>query len=605
MLPRSDHKHQIVDPSTVLTLAGLFTRRAELTPSERAYIYWPPGGSGWHTTTWQKIYAEMLRWRAALHGEDLKLGDRVAILLPNGPEWVCMEQAALALGLVPVPLYNWDSNDNIGHIIADCGARVLVLESTTRVYELAPRIASVPDLRRIIAVSGRPDNSDQRLVSLSDWLQNVQADQDAPPPSDPNALATIIYTSGTTGRPKGVMLSHRNILDNAAGILEAVPPLPDDLFLSVLPLAHAYERTVGYYVPMMAGLPVAYARSPRTIADDMIVHSPTIMLVVPRVLERIHARIYKARSQKSILIQKMFALMLAAGWRRFCAVQARRRAPFWTNLTWSVLSPLTVTPIVAQLGGSLRVVVCGGAPLAVDICRLFLSLGISVLQGYGMTETSPVVSSNRIDDNLPESAGRPMRGCEVTLGNEGELLVRSSSVMLGYWHQSQRTREVIDRDGWLHTGDIAEIREGRIHVTGRLSDVVKLSTGHKVPLSVVEKAIISDPLFSQAIAIAENQPFVTAVAVVERNLWRELAKTLHVDPDDRTTLSNKRVQAAVINRMATHMHQFPAYYRPQGVILELEPWSIDTGLLTPTLKPKRKNIVAHYATQLETMQRVL
>jgi long-chain acyl-CoA synthetase len=601
--PQWDHKHNVIDLPTVTTLAGLFARRAELTPGERAYIYWSPGaGNGWHTTTWQKIYAEMLRWRAALSGEALKLGDRVAILLPNGPEWICIEQAALALGLVPVPLYNWDSNDNISGIIADCGARVLVLESATRLYQLASHIGSAPELRRIVAISGRPDDGDHRLVSLSDWLHNAQDNHDGPPPTDPNALATIIYTSGATGRPKGVMLSHRNILDNAAGILEIVPPRPDDLFLSVLPLAHAYERTVGYYVPMIAGLPVAYARSPQMIVDDMIVHRPTIMLVVPRVLERIHTRIYEARTQKSFFIRKVFALMLAVGWRRFCAAQARRQAPFWTNLTWLVLSPLTVTPILAQLGGSLRLVVCGGAPLAVDVCRLFLSLGISVLQGYGMTETSPVVSSNRIDDNLPESAGRPMRGWEVNLGNESELLVRSSCVMLGYWRQLQKTREVIDHNGWLHTGDIAEIRDGRIHVTGRLSDVVKLSTGHKVPLSVVEKAIVSDPLFNQAVAIAENRPVVTAIVVVEHNLWRELAKTLHVDPDDHSTLSNKRIEATVINRMAARLHQFPTYYRPQRVILEVEPWSIDGGLLTPTLKPKRKNIMAHYAPQLEAIQ---
>lgn len=578
------------------TLPGLFKLRAEWTPAATAYIHWSNGA--WRQVSWREAYEATLRWRAALLEEDLEPGDRVAILLPNRLEWICLEQAALALGLVVVPLYNWDSPGNIVHILADCGARLLLLESMERAAELASELAGLESLQRIIAISAESADASGCSVLLEAWLAAGRQDSDVDPgPLDPDDLATLIYTSGTTSLPKGVMLSHRNILSNAAAILDGLPPRPGDRFLSVLPLAHAYERTVGYYVPMMAGLPTAYARSPQTVSKDMITHRPTIMLVVPRLLERVHARINQGLARKGPLARWLFALALAAGWRRFLASQGHRPG-IWARLAWPLLKSLVVKPLMARLGGRLRMMVSGGAPLSPEISRMFLSLGISVIQGYGMSETSPVIATNLVEDNHPDSVGPPLKGCQIAIGEQDELLVRSPGVMLGYWNKPEKTREVIDSDGWLHTGDCAEIRDGRVYIKGRLGEVVKLSTGHKIPLAAVESGILRDPLFGQAMALAQGRHDVMAIAVLDPDEWQDLAKSFGIDPSEAASLDDGRVTRAALDRMARQLADLPPYCRPRHVVLDLEPWSIESGLLTPTLKVKRRAVLAHYADRI-------
>jgi len=579
----------VIEPADAITLPGLFRRRVRLTPAAPAYHFWSEQAGEWQLATWKWVAEEVSRWKAALAAEKLDRGDRIAILLPNGIEWVCMEQAALALGLVPVALYNWDSPGNIAYILADCDARLLLLETIERARELAPQLDGLRELQTILALTGKSDRGAAKVTMIGEWLANARRVKETAASTDPDELATLIYTSGTTGHPKGVMLSHRNILDNAAGILKAVPPQADDRFLSVLPLAHAYERTVGYYVPMMAGLPVAFARSPRTFAEDMAVHRPTVMLVVPRLLERIHRSIGEKLAAQSGFAQQK---------------QERRPIPYWSRLIWALVGSSILAQVMAPLGGRLRVVVCGGASLSPAVCREFLSLGIAVLQGYGMTETSPVVSSNRVDDNVPESAGLPIAGCEIKIGNDGELLVRSSSVMLGYWRQPEQTRQTIDDEGWLHTGDIAEIRAGRIYVTGRLGDVVKLATGHKVPVTAVEEAILRDPLFQQAIVVAGGQHSVKAIAVVDRDNWNKLAPELGVAVDDQSLRGDEALKKLALDRIARQTQSLPPYCRPQDVVLDLEPWSVEAGLLTPTLKAKRQNILAHYGERIDSAKLV-
>jgi long-chain acyl-CoA synthetase len=597
---RSDPNFQVIPSDAGGTLPGLFARRVSETPDAPAYSMRPEEASEWQSVTWRETAALVGRWRQGLAGEDLRPGDRVAVLLPNCLEWVCFEQAALSLGLVVVPLYNWDSLGNIAYILRDSGARLLLVETAERALELGPEIADQGNTAPQILYLGL--RTDEMETPVAEWLPDEGAET-ANLREDPDAPATIIYTSGTTGRPKGVMLSHRNILSNAEAVLSVVPPLPGDRFLSILPLAHAFERTVGYYVPMMAGLTVAFARSPKTIREDLPAVNPTVMLVVPRLLEQVYGGIQKQLTAKSAIARWLFELTLAIGWRRFLEEQGRGQMPLFGKLLWPVLHKLVIGPTMAALGGRIRMMVSGGAPLRPEICRFFLSLGIPVLQGYGLSEAAPVVATNLLGNNLPETVGPPLPGVEVQLGADGELLVRSPGVMLGYWNRPEETRAVIDPEGWLHSGDRGEISNGRITVLGRMGELMILSTGHKVPANAVETALLEDPIFAQIIVIAGDRPHSSALAVLDPEEWTKLAKGLGLDPDDRYSLGDGRVQETLRHKAADRLADFPPYCCPQRFGLSLEPWTIEHGLLTPTLKAKRAKVMEYYADIVESLYR--
>lgn len=596
---RSDQASRVIPCAEAGTLTGLFLTRVSETPNAPAYSTRREDAAGWQTVTWREIEALVGRWRQALAGEGLKPGDRVALLLPNCLEWVCFEQAALSLGLVVVPLYNWDSPGNIGYILRDSGTRLLLVESAERAREVEPELRGQGARPRILYLGPRSEGLE---TPVAEWLP----EEGAPPAGEcegPDALATIIYTSGTTGPPKGVMLSHRNILGNAEAVLQVVPPRPGDRFLSILPLAHAFERTVGYYVPMMAGLTVAFARSPKTIREDLPEVAPSVMLVVPRLLDQVYAGIHKKLAAEGPLACWLFELTLAVGWRRFLAEQGRGRVSLPGAIVWPLLHKLVVGPIKAAMGGRIRMMVSGGAPLRPEICRFFLSLGIPVLQGYGLSEAAPVVATNLIENNLPESVGPPLPGVEVRIGKGDELMVRSPGVMLGYWNRPEDTRAVIDENSWLHSGDRAEIRDGRILLHGRLGELMVLSTGHKVPSNEVETALQEDPLFSQVIVIAAGRPFTNALAVLDREEWAGLAQSLGLDSEAAESLGDRRVQETAHQRAAALLGAFPPYCHPRRIGLLLEPWSIENGLLTPTLKAKRAKILGRYADIVENLYR--
>jgi long-chain acyl-CoA synthetase len=592
----------VIGPEVTQTLDGLFTERVRRTPDRPAYVAFDRESGGWLTLTWAETAAQVARWQAALAAEGLAPRDRVAIALRNGPEWVCFDQAALGLGLVVVPLYVEDRPENLAYILADSGARLLLLQDAAALRRLVPDPGDLPGVERIVLLSeGRVggDAQDPRVRLAPTWLPTGPAALHARD-GDPGALATIIYTSGTTGRPKGVMLSHRNITFVAHASLQMLDCYPDDVFLSFLPLSHALERTAGYYLPMMAGACVAYARSIQQLADDLQQRRPTVLIAVPRIFERVYARIQQQLEGQSAARRWLFEKAVAVGWRRF---EARYGRAGWSPslLLWPVLRRLVADRVMARLGGRLRIAVSGGAALGTPVARLFLGLGLPLLQGYGLTETSPVISVNTLEDNDPASVGPALPGIELRLTEEGELRVRSPGVMLGYWKSPEATARVLDGEGWLHTGDKVAIRESRLYITGRLKEILVLSNGENVPPVDMEGAVTLDNLFEQAMVVGEGKPFLSAVLVLNEERWRPLAARLGVDPDDAASLRDPRVVGAVQARLAERLRDFPGYARVRRMVLTREPWTIDNGLLTPTLKLRRARVLERFGPDIEAL----
>ena len=587
------------------TLHGLFLRRCERTPEREAYRQFESASAQWKSYTWRDMRALVARWQTALAREGFAPGERVAVLLKNSVEWVCLDQAAQALGLVVVPLYATDSPENIAYILGDSGTRLLLLGEIGQWQALAPLRAQFSQLTRTLCVSASahaPAAAGVRLSFLADWLPDTGAALRTHA-ADPGAVATIVYTSGTTGRPKGVMLSHRNILWDVEAVLQLIPGYVEDLYLSFLPLSHSFERSVGYYLPMMTGSTVAYARSAQDLAEDLLVIRPTMLVSVPRIYERVYAKLQQGLEQKGAVARALFRWAEEIGWRRFEAAQHRGAAPGpIAQVLWPLLRRLVADKILSRLGGRLRIAMSGGAPLSPKLSRCFIGLGLPLLQGYGLTEASPIVTANSLDNSLPESVGVALPGIALKLGDKNELLVKGPNVMLGYWNDPQKTREAVDGEGWLHTGDVARIDDdGHVYIVGRLKEILVMSTGEKVPPNDLELAIAEDPLFDQAMVVGEGKPHLAALIVLNADAWREFARALALDPADPKSAAAPAALQSARDRVGASLHSFPAYARVRELWLTLEPWTVENGLITPTLKLKRAQLEQRYAGEIRRL----
>ena len=585
-------------------MCGLFRTRVAATPDRIAYRQFDEASASWVSFTWAQVAAEVTRWQAALVREGLEPGDRVAVMLKNCIEWVIFDQAALSLGLVTVPLYLDDRPDNAAYILKHGGARLLLVEGKFQHKKLAEIACSVDCLERIVSLTV-PENGlgewSPHFVVVSDWLAAAEGTSVPERHLSPDKLATIVYTSGTTGRPKGVMLTHENIVWNAWYTTQCGPFDDQDVFLSFLPLSHSFERTEGYYLPMMLGAEVVYARSIALLAQDLQTIQPTVLISVPRIYERVYARIQDALKKKGRVALTLFGMAVAVGWRRF-EVEQQRASWHLMLLAWPLLEKRIARTIAAKLGGRIKFAVSGGAPLNPEIAKVFIGLGVPLYQGYGLTEAGPTISVNRPHSNVPSSIGLPLPGVELRIGENGELLTRSRCVMRGYWQNEDATHEAIEPTGWLHTGDQATVDAwGHYHITGRIKDIIVLNNGEKVPPTDMESAILLDPLFEQVIIVGEGKPYLAALTVLNEEHWQAFAANLHVDPLLPETLRDPKVMKALSQRIAHHLKHFPGYAQIRRLHLELKPWTVDEGLLTPTLKVKRNQVLDRYRAAVEAM----
>jgi len=589
-----------IPANVAVTLAGLFRERIRRTPDKLAYRQFDARSGQWQDSTWAEMGAEVARWQAAMANEGLQPGDRVAILMRNCKEWVTFDQAALGCGFVVVPLYTDDRPENTAYIINNAGAKLLFLQGEDQWQGILEVLDQLDGLVRILTLEPvSVPAQETRVRTITGWAGDPGGELRTDD-GKPDELATIVYTSGTTGRPKGVMLSHSNILLNADSALDIVQVLPQDLLISFLPLSHTFERTVGYYIPMMVGASIAYARSIPELAEDLQTIRPTLMISVPRIYERVYNKIQAGLAEKSPLATRLFNLAVDTGWKRFLHRQGRGG---WhpTFLLWPLLDKLVAGKIMAKLGGNMHLAASGGAPLPTPIAKVFIGLGLNLIQGYGLTETSPILTANPEDDNDPGSVGVPLRGLELRIGDNDELLARGPSIMLGYWDNPEATAAVIDTDGWFHTGDKARIENNHVYITGRLKEVLVLANGEKVPPADMEMAIALDPLFEQVMVIGDARPFLTVVTVLNPEQWVSYARGMELDPENPASLKHPLLQQALCKKLSGHLSEFPGFAQVHGITCTLEPWTIDNGLITPTMKLKRNRIMEHFTADIERM----
>jgi long-chain acyl-CoA synthetase len=590
----------IVTPANAKTLAGLFRQRVDRTPDLIAYRYYDYQCHAWNDMTWREVAVEVGRWQAALARESLHAGDRVAVMLHNCCQWIMYDLAALGRGLVVVPLYVNDRADNIAYILRETAAKILLIAGQEHWQLIRPVVAELGELQRIVALEPITGTEDiERLTTVDRWLpgHGTLLQQDG---INPDTLATIVFTSGTTGRPKGVMLSHQNILWNAFSSQKCIDVYCGDLFLSFLPLSHTLERTIGYYLPIMTGATVAYARSIPQLAEDLHTLRPTVFISVPRIYERVFGRLQEQLETKSLVARRLFELAVNTGWKRF---EYRQGRSSWSLslLLWPMLKVLVANKVMSRLGGRIRIAITGGAPLPPTVAKVFIGLGMPLLQGYGLTETSPVISVNRPDNNRPAGVGLPLEDVEIRVNDDGELLVKSPGVMLGYWNNPQATAEVIDPQAWLHTGDKVRVENGHIYITGRVKEIIVMSNGEKIPPADMEMAIATDTLIEHVMIVGEARPFLAALIVLNPQQWEKLSQRLGLRADDPAALESSSLQRVVLERIARQLHDFPGYAQVRAVSISVDPWEVGNGLHTPTLKLRRNRIMEYFCKEIEQM----
>jgi len=584
------------------TLDGLFYERTTRSADNIAYSQYNKNNRSWEDTSWNDMAVLVGRWQKAIALEQLDNGDRIAILMKNCKEWVAVDQAALGLGLIVVPLYLEDRPDNIAYILEDSAIKLLVVQDSSQWGRLRDKCTDNTILKRVILIDAHTDklaDESTRVTSLHDWLPE-QGHVLHKRNGTPDELATIVYTSGTTGKPKGVMLSHANILSIAEPSAKGLEIKPDDIFLSFLPMSHTFERSLGYYLTVMVGCKVTFARSIQVLAEDLVTIKPTLLISVPRIYERVYAKIESTLLKGSPIKRALFKLTVQVGYNRFL-YQQKRSAFCLSCLLWPLLKHLVADKVMQKFGGRLRLAATGGAAIPFPVAKTFIGLGLTLIQGYGLTETSPVATFNRLKNNKPRSIGHPLEGIEIKIGDDDELLIKSPGVMMGYWNNHAATAQAIDANGWFHSGDQARIDEhtGHIFITGRLKDILIMSNGEKIPPTDIENTIIIDPRFEQALLLGEGQPYLSAILVLKPEEWVHIAEQNKLDPFDKSNLQSKAVTNQIVRHLRTVLHDFPGYAKIRKVILTVDPWTVDNGILTPTLKVKRPKILALFEKEIK------
>ncbi len=554
-------------------------------------------------------YAERVRRTAlGLSEVGVRPGDRVAILSENRPEWAIADYACLMLGVTDVPIYPNLPADQVAYILRDSGAVAAFVSNPEQAAKIASTRGECPALRQVITFANTNAGVDLTLASVEQSGAAVdtdarQAEYRAHALSvRPDDLATIIYTSGTTGEPKGVMLSHDNIYSNVFAAKVAIPFSGHDTCLSFLPLSHILERMAGHYLMLAMGCSIAYAESVDTVPTNMVEVRPTLLISVPRLYEKMYARVLEnALSGGGVKKQIFFWARGVAD--RWADVKLAGGTPQGLlALQYSIAQKLVFSKLAARTGGRLRYFVSGGAPLAPEINKFFYAAGLVILEGYGLTETSPVIAVNTPENFRIGTVGKPVAGVEVTIAADGEILTRGPHVMKGYFGKPAATAESIDAAGWFHTGDIGDLRDGFLAITDRKKDIIVTAGGKNIAPQPIENKIKTNKYVSQAVMIGDKRKFPIVLVVPNWDSLEKWAKLHNILWTDRAQLLHMpTIRAKMEKEVQREVEGLARFEMPKKIGLLENDFSVERGELTPTLKVKRRVVDRTYKPMIDEL----
>ncbi|UCG87060.1 MAG: long-chain fatty acid--CoA ligase [Gemmatimonadota bacterium] len=588
------------------TLTQLFFNAIDRFSSKRAALRYKKGGV-WHDITHFELSRQVHHVALGLMELGIKPGDRIAILSANRPEWAVADYACLTACCADVPIYPTLTASQVAYILKDSEACAAFVADDEQCKKVLAHRDDLSALRHVIAFDdGVPD-----AVSLRELIQRGAAAESNYPhyketacSVDRDSLATLIYTSGTTGDPKGVMLTHHNITSNVLAGLKVIEIGPNDSCLSLLPLSHSFERMAGHYIMLHAGTTINYAESIEQVPANLLEVRPSIVLSVPRLFEKIYARVLENAMAGGSVTRRIFF------W-------ARRNAETWADVKLSggsipitlavkkkIADRLVFSKLQARTGGRVRFFVSGGAPLSPEIARFFYAAGIPIIEGYGLTETAPLISVNPLEAPHIGTVGPAVPGVEVRIAPDGEILCRGPNVMQGYYNRPEATSEAIDPEGWFHTGDIGELdAQGYLRITDRKKDIIVTAGGKNIAPQPIENMVKTNKYILNAVMIGDKRRFPIILVVPDEEAVGKWAAERRITIISNKLLSHPDIVAMVEREVMGNLRDLASYEMPKKVLIAEQDFTIEAGELTPTLKVKRRVVEQKYREQIEAAYR--
>jgi long-chain acyl-CoA synthetase len=562
----------------------------------------------WHDIPHRELLKRVTHVGLALRRLGVRRGDRVALLSENRPEWAVVDYACLCIGAADVPVYPTLPANQIRYILADSGAVAIFVSSAPQLAKILEIRAALPDLKHVIAFDA--DATGPEVMSLAEtYRRGAEAEaagegrnfREEALSARPGDLATIIYTSGTTGDPKGVMLTHDNIYSNCRDAIPQLPIGPEDSTLSFLPLSHIFERMAGHYAVFSMGTTINYAESIDTLVVNLGEVKPTVLMAVPRVYEKVYARVLE-NALASPVRKRIFFWAKHVGERYIDHVLAGRQPPGGLAFKYSIANKLVFSKLRARVGGRIKFFVSGAAPLPADIAKFFFAAGLPVYEGYGLTETSPVISVNTPTRLRLGTVGPVIPNVEVKIAPDGEILCRGPNVMQGYFKKPDATAEAIDGEGWFHTGDIGEIADGFLKITDRKKDLIVTAGGKNIAPQPIEGMIKRNKYVANAVMLGDKRKFPVVLVVPQFEHLEPWAKRRNLGFKDRRELIRlPEVVGKVEREVFGMLGELARYEMPKKVLLLEQDFTIESGDLTPTMKVKRRVVEKRYQREIDAL----
>ena len=540
--------------------------------------------------------------------------DKIAIIAENRPEWVYSDFAILGLAAIDVPLYPSLTSDSVEFILNNCEAKGIIVSTKFQLNKVMKIRDKCKFLKFIILLNEKDYDSNIKELYTFSKVQELGGSFKKSHPSllkdnlaniNPDDVCTIIYTSGTTGEPKGVVLTHKNILSNVQAALDCFPITKDDIFLSFLPLCHIFERMAGYYTAFAAKCVVHYAESIETVAQNLVEVKPTIMTTVPRLFERIHSKIIKNVDAQPEKKQKIFYWAMEIG-SQYQKAKRTGRVPITLSIKHKVADKLVFKKLQEKTGGNLRFFISGGAALPRDLGEFFEAIGIVIVEGYGLTESSPVIAANRVEHYKFGTVGKPFPGVEIKIASDGEILAKGTNIMQSYYKNKKETESTI-KDGWLHTGDIGVFdADGFLMITDRKKHLFKTSAGKYIAPTPIESMFLASKYIDQFMLIGDRRMFLTALIVPDFEAVKEYADSHKIQYSKVEDLVKDEEIYKMLNKeMDQFQKKLANYERVRKFVLLDRPFTIESGEITPSLKIKRKYVEERYGDLIDQMYQSL
>jgi long-chain acyl-CoA synthetase len=595
-----------IDTQAMTSLPGMFFAQAARL-GDRPFL-WAKIDGVYRPRTWASVRAQVVAVAHGLKAVGTQPGDRIMLVAENRPEWFIADMAIMSVGAIAVPAYTTNTTLNHLHILNDSGS-TLAIVSTPELAKRLTSAASEASHKVTVYVMDEPEKTFLSGVTTLPWYGLVAAGAgQTEPPADSDALkrddvCALIYTSGTGGLPRGVMLTHGNILCNcmgATGVIETLG-IGDEVFLSFLPLSHAYEHCAGQFFPVSLGAQIYYAERVETLTINLTEARPTVMTAVPRLYESMRQRILSGLKSQSKLKQNLFELALRLGRKQYEMPEAMT---LWDKAQDKVCDLLVRKKVRQRFGGRLKAMVSGGAPLNYDVGLFFIALGVPLFQGYGQTEAAPVISANLPKRIKLKTVGPPLKGVEVKIAEDGEILVRGELVMKGYWNDSDATLLAIDKEGWLHTGDVGQVDDDNyIEITDRKKDIIVNSGGDNISPQRIQGVLCLEESIGQAMAYGDKKPNISALIVPDPDFAASWGSTHGVSGDLKNLSANAEFRAVIAKAVEHANSQLSTLEKVRRFIVAPQQFTVDNGQMTPTLKVRRHAVVEEYGAELDGLYR--